>query len=281
MCCRRPRSDPSRPIEPGEPAPSGLAGKIQTALNSVSVREILSDLVAEQQFLDQFLQRELKSIKDWDRPTQAKGWTIRDTISHLADYEELAASVINNNGILEKYRSAPDLDKVRQEAVLKGRKMRPQDVIEWWRGGRAKVVEPLSHMTAQDRVEWLAGSMSAQTLATTRLMETWAHGLDIYAAMKVEVEDTARIRHICWLGWKSLPYSFKLANQDYTPVRVEVIGPGYAKWVYGPADAEHVVKGSASDWARLAVRRIAPEKTRLKTSGEAAEIAVQVVRAYL
>ena len=45
--------------------------------------------------------------------------------------------------------------------------------------------------------------------------------------------------------------------------------------------AEHVVKGSASDWARLAVRRIAPDKTRLKTSGEAAEIAVQVVRAYL
>ncbi len=58
---------------------------------------------------------------------------------------------------------------------------------------------------------------------------------------KVEVEDTSRIRHVCWLGWASLPYSFKLANQDYTPVRVEVIGPGYAKWVYGPADAENVI----------------------------------------
>ncbi len=245
------------------------------------MREILSDLVAEQQFLDQFLQRELRSIRDWDRPTPAKGWTIRDTISHLADYEELAASVILGEGKIERYRNAPDLDKVRQEAVLKGRKMRPQDVIEWWRGGRAKVVEPLSHMDAHDRVEWVAGSMSAQTLATTRLMETWAHGLDIYSAMKVEVEDTPRIRHICWLGWKSLPYSFKLANEDYVPVRVEVIGPGYAKWVYGPEDADNLIKGSASDWARLAVRRIKPDKTRLKVTGDAAEIALQVVRAYL
>ncbi len=245
------------------------------------MREILSDLVAEQQFLDQFLQRELKVIKDWDRATPAKGWTVRDTISHLADFEELAAAVITGNANLDRYRSAPDLDKIRQEAVVKGRKMRPQDVIEWWRGGRAKVVEPLSHMSAHDRLEWITGSMSAKTLATIRLMETWAHGLDIYTALKVEVEDTSRIRHVCWLGWASLPYSFKLANQDYTPVRVEVIGPGYAKWVYGPADAENVIKGSASDWARVAVKRLKPEKTRLKLTGEGAEIAVQVVQAYL
>ena len=244
------------------------------------MREILSDLVAEQQALDQFLQK--ISLKDWDRPTPAKGWTIRDTISHLADSEELAAAVVTGTADLERYRAAPDLDAIRQEAVKKGRKMRPQDVIEWWRAGRAKVVEPLSHMSSKDRVEWIAGSMSAQTLATTRLMETWAHGLDIYAAMKHEVEDTARIRHVCWLGWKSLPYAFKISGHDYVPVRVEVIGPGYAKWVYGPDDAENVIKGLAGDWARLSVRRIPRSQARsLKAQGEAAELALEVVRAYL
>jgi hypothetical protein len=80
----------------------------------VIVREILSDLVAEQQFLDQYLQR--ISLKDWDRPTPAKGWTIRDTISHLADYEELASQVIAGTADLSRYRSAPDLDALRQEA---------------------------------------------------------------------------------------------------------------------------------------------------------------------
>ena len=243
------------------------------------MREILSDLVAEQQFLDQFLQR--ISLREWDKATPAKGWTIRDTVSHLADSEELAAAAIRNTADLSRWRSNPDLDALRQEAVLKGRKMRPQDVIEWWRGGRAKVVEPLSHMEASDRIEWIAGSMSAKTLATVRLMETWAHGLDIYATIGAEVEDTARIRHVCWLGWKALPYAFKLAGEDYVPVRVEVIGPGYAKWVYGPDDTENLIKGSASDWARLSVRRAKPGDTRLKVSGEAAEVAMRVVRAYL
>jgi uncharacterized protein (TIGR03084 family) len=159
--------------------------------------------------------------------------------------------------------------------------MRPQDVIEWWRGGRAKVVEPLSHMSAEDRLPWIAGDMSARTFATFRLTETWMHGLDIYATLGIEVEDTPRIRHICWFGWKTLPYAFKQAGEHYEPVRVEVIGPGYSKWIYGPADTDHLIKGSASDWARLVVRRIDLGSTRLKVSGEKAQKAVELAQTFL
>ena len=60
-----------------------------------------------------------------------------------------------------------------------------------------------------------------------------------------------------------------------------MIGPGYAKWVYGPEDTDELIKGSASDWARIAVRRIKPKETNLKVSGEYAEKAMQVARAYL
>jgi uncharacterized protein (TIGR03084 family) len=243
------------------------------------VREILSDLVAEQQFLDQSLQR--IPIKLWDKVTPAKPWTVRDTIAHLADFAELAADALTGGNRVKEYQNASDLDALRQRAIEKGRSMRPQDVIEWWRAGRAKVVEPLSHMSADDRVEWIAGSMSAKTFATFRLMETWAHGLDIYQTLDIEVEDTPRIRHVCWLGWKTLPYAFKTAGLDYSPVRVEVIGPGYAKWVYGPDDTEDLIKGPASDWARVVVRRLPPEKSRLKVTGEVAAKAIEVAQAYL
>jgi hypothetical protein len=53
------------------------------------------------------------------------------------------------------------------------------------------------------------------------------------------------------------------------------------KWTYGPEDAENLIKGSASDWARLAVRRATPKDTRLKVTGEAAQIAIEVVRTYV
>jgi len=243
------------------------------------VRDILSDLVAEQQFLDQSLQR--IPIKVWDLKTPNKPWTVRDTIAHLADFEELGADAINGGERVREWQNTSDLEASKKKAIQRGRAMRPQDVIEWWRGGRAKVVEPLSHMNGEDRINWIAGDMSARTFATFRLMETWMHGLDIYATLGIEVEDTPRIRHICWLGWKTLPYAFKEAGEDYEPVRVEVIGPGYSRWIYGPENTDQLIKGSASDWARIVVRRAKPKDTRLKVTGEHAETAIQVARAYL
>ncbi len=85
----------------------------------------------------------------------------------------------------------------------------------------------------------------------------------------------------CWFGWKTLPYAFKQAGEHYEPVRVEVIGPGYSKWIYGPVDTDQLIKGSASDWARLAVRRVDVSDTRLKVTGEHAEKAVLLAQTYL
>lgn len=243
------------------------------------MRDILSDLVAEQQFLDQSLQR--IPIKIWDMVTPFKPWTVRDTIAHLADFEELGADSIAGGDRIKTWQTAPDLEALRKEAIKRGRSIRPQDVIEWWRGGRAKVVEPLSHMSADARIDWIDGDMSARTFATYRLMETWSHGLDIYATLGIDVEDTPRIRHICWLGWKTLPHAFKEAGEDYEPIRIEVIGPGYSKWIYGPEGTDQLIKGSASDWARIAVRRAKPKDTRLKVSGEFAETAMRVAKAYV
>ncbi|MGB8361399.1 MAG: maleylpyruvate isomerase family mycothiol-dependent enzyme, partial [Acidimicrobiia bacterium] len=182
---------------------------------------------------------------------------------------------------IKEWQAATNIEPLRQRPIKKGRGMRPQDVIEWWRGGRAKVVEPLSHMSAEDRLPWIAGDMSARTFATFRLTETWMHGLDIYATLGIEVEDTPRIRHICWFGWKTLPYAFKQAGEHYEPVRVEVIGPGYSKWIYGPADTDQLIKGSASDWARLVVRRIDLGGTRLKVTGDKAKKAVELAQTFL
>jgi hypothetical protein len=60
-----------------------------------------------------------------------------------------------------------------------------------------------------------------------------------------------------------------------------VIGPGYSKWVYGPEDTDQLIKGSASEWARLAVRRISPKDVRLKVTGEYAEKAIKLAQTFL
>ena len=42
------------------------------------------------------------------------------------------------------------------------------------------------------------------TLATTRLAEHWAHGLDITVPLGISFPDTGRLRHVAWLAHRSL-----------------------------------------------------------------------------
>jgi uncharacterized protein (TIGR03084 family) len=246
------------------------------------MREILADLVAEQQVLDQMLQR--APDRDWKRATPAVGWSVQDTIAHLAASEETALRAVTGEKRLPaEVAAAGGIDAFNLAGIALGRTKRPQEVIEWWRHSRAAVVEVLSRAPRQTRVTWYAGPMAARTFATTRLMETWAHGLDIVAALKREVVDTPRLRHVAWLGWKTLPYAFKQAGEKYpAPIRVELVGPGYARWVFGPAESEQVIRGQAADWCRLAVRRLPPDQAgNLTAVGEVAATALRVARAYL
>ena len=243
------------------------------------MREILSDLVAEQQTLDQFLQK--IHIRDWKLST-SEGWNIQDTVSHLAAMEGYADNAISGGGSrlgeIDQYDSLEAFYEAGAEA---GRGMRPQDVIEVWRENRAKVVDALSRMAATDRIPWFRGDMSAKTFATSRLAETWAHAIDIHGAVESEPEDTDRLRHIAWLAWKNLPYQFGRAGEEYTaPIRVQVMGPMYARWVSGPEDTDEVIKGPAGPFCRLAVGRasataVAEEMT---VTGEMAARALELVR---
>lgn len=260
------------------------------------MREILSDLVAEQQQLDQFLQ----TLRDrqWPTKTPAQGWTIQDTVSHLAYTEALAAEVLAEGQSRLDAEKIDDFDEWTERGVQQGRGRRHQEIIEWWRFGRADVVDALSRMLPTERVPWVFGDMSARSFAAIRLMETWAHGLDIKAAMLGRMtpleeppgededpdplEDTPRLRHIAELGQKTLKFAFEQAGEDYPEkgIRVEVMGPLYSAWRFGPEDTDQVIKGRASDWCRLVVQRTTADETGLKAVGEHAEKALGLARAY-
>jgi uncharacterized protein (TIGR03084 family) len=169
------------------------------------------------------------------------------------------------------------VEAFEQAGVDNAASKRPQEVIEQWRFARADVVDALSRLGENDRVAWLYGNISAQTFATLRLTDTWAHGLTILTALDKEIFDTPRLRHVAWLGWASLPTAFAKAGEEYPEeVRVELVGPGYARWVFGPEDAEHLIRGQASDWCRVVVGHFRPEDAEtLTATGDLAEAALR------
>ena len=254
------------------------------------MREILSDLVAEEQALDQFLQRVHE--REWTLPTPARNWSIMDTVCHLAYTETFAADAIGRGQLAFDEAGLAGIDDWMQRGIVAGRGLRYQAVIEWWRNGRASVVDALSRMSGTETIPWLAGSMGAKTFATSRLAETWTHGLDIKAAMEGRItlaeeeedprDDTPRLRHVAWLAHRTLRHAFEQDDIEFPAggIRVELMGPRYSRWVYGPVEAENVIKGIAGEWCRVAADWLDPAESGLKAEGESAEAALQVVRFF-
>lgn len=260
------------------------------------MREILSDLVAEEQQLDQFLQG--LTTREWKKKTTLNGWTIQDQVSFLAHQEAFAAGVIAEGQPRIDAENLRDLDAWRETGPIEGRPQRHQEVIEWWRHGRADVVDALSRMMATEKIPWLTGDMDARDFAMLRLAVTWAHGLDIKSAIlgrmtpipeddleedeEDPLADTTRLRHIASYGQANLPVAFDRVGEKCPKegIRVEVMGPKYAAWRYGSEATDQVIRGMAGDWCRVVVGRQDPSKTGLKAVGTAAERALEIARIF-
>jgi uncharacterized protein (TIGR03084 family) len=244
---------------------------------------LLDDLTAEQHALLDVL-RGLDD-DDWLRPTPARGWDVRDTVSHLADTDEMAiATATGRPGSLNERadRSASGED-VTFRGVLAGRKQSGAEVCAWFETSTAALHDMFLALDPAERVPWGIG-MRPPSLVSARLMETWAHGLDVHAALGVEPLDTDRLAHVAWLATRALPYAYTVAGREPPgdPIRVELTLPSDTPWTTGPVDAVNRITGTASEYCRVFVHRLAVDAAvTLRAEGESAVDALRVARAYL
>ncbi|HEY3097025.1 MAG TPA: maleylpyruvate isomerase family mycothiol-dependent enzyme [Acidimicrobiia bacterium] len=234
------------------------------------------------------LQTELHDLNadDWFRPTPAKGWDVRDTIAHLADTDEIAIDTCTGgprplNDFAARFASAED---TTLWGVLRGRRRSGRDVLAWWEETSARERNVLAGLDAATRVPWGLG-MRPPSLVTARLMETWAHGLDVRAALGLAVVDTDALRHVAWLSHRALPYAFSFAGREPPPgdIRVELTSPsGDETWEYGPEGSSNRITGPAGEFCRLFVQRMTRDEARgLVAEGDDAVAALEIARAFL
>jgi uncharacterized protein (TIGR03084 family) len=246
---------------------------------------LLLDALAEEQTSIQVELRDL-GTDEWFRPTPAKGWDVRDTIAHLADTDEIAIDTCTDgprplNDFAAMLASAED---TTLWGVLRGRRRAGCEVLAWWEASSTRERDVLAGLDPATRVPWGLG-MRPPSLVTARLMETWAHGLDLRAALGRRIVDTDRLRHVAWLGYRALPYAFSFAGRERPPgeLRVELTSPsGNETWEYGPIDAPNRITGPAGELCRLFVQRMSRDEARgLVAEGDGAVAALEVARAFL
>lgn len=248
------------------------------------VAQLISELAEEQGSLQAILAT--ASGDQWLLPTPAEGWDVRDTVSHLADTDEIAVDTVlggprSLNVEAENYASP---DEFTLSGCLKGRAMASQEVLAWWVAASAREREVLAAADPDERVPWGLG-MQIPSLVTARIMETWAHGLDVRATLGAPDHDTdANLGHVAWIGTRALPYAFSVAQREMPAgeLRVELELPSGATWTHGPTEAPDRITGPAAEFCRLFVQRMTPDDaTGLKAEGPLADAALDVARAYL
>lgn len=246
--------------------------------------DLIDDLAAEQATLDALVDGRPES--DWRLPSAAAGWSIADSIAHLALSDEMAIVSVDGRGEehFKRVMADPEAALAQQNEGASSRT--GPEILAWWRDVRTKLVEGLRALPPGARLYWGIGEMSAPSFTTARLMECWAHGLDCFAGLGVTPVDTARIHHVCFLGYRTLPYAFDFAGRTPSAtidrLRLELTAPDGSTWSFGPDDAPQVITGAAGEWARVATHRMPlSDAHTLEATGPFAEEALQVAKAYL
>ena len=243
---------------------------------------LLADLAEESATVDALVSD--LSDAGWATPTPAEGWTIAHQIGHLAWTDDQALLAVRApdefTGTLRK--AAAQLGAAVEAGAQEGAATAPRDLLARWRQGRADLVRELEELPEDERIPWYGPPLSAPSLVTARLMETWAHGLDVADALGRPRVTTPRIRQVAHLGVRTRDYSFAVhgiapPREEY---RVELAGPGGEVWVWGPEDAADRVTGTAVDFALLVTQRIHRDDTDLLTQGDGARRWLQIAQAF-
>lgn len=235
---------------------------------------LLTDLRAEGEILDGLVAD--LPMTAWSTLTPAEGWTIAHQISHLAWTDRVALIAMTDpEGFSVLISEAlADAAAYVESGAAEGVGEDPGALLARWRTGREGVLRALAQVPDGTRVPWFGPPMSAASMATGRLMETWAHGQDVADALGVERQQTPRLRHIAHIGVRARDFSFRSHRLDPPPgqFRVELTGPDGSDWTWGPEDAPERVTGPALDFcllvtqrrhrADLAVRAVGPDADR-------------------
>ncbi|MGH3662042.1 MAG: TIGR03084 family metal-binding protein [Micromonosporaceae bacterium] len=243
---------------------------------------VFDDLEAEADELD----RLVADLPDagWATPTPAPGWSIAHQIAHLAWTDDRArlAAVDPDGFANEVQQAAHKINTYVDEGAEEGARLAPEALLKRWRSARAEVLDALRAVPPKTKLPWYGPPMGAASMASARLMETWAHGLDVADALGASREPTARLRHIAHLAARARDFSYWMRSEEppSEPFRIELTGPGGEEWEYGPAEAAQRVRGPALDFCLLVTRRRHRADLGLRAEGGDAEHWLDIAQVF-
>lgn len=230
----------------------------------------------------------------WRTPTPAAGWDVATQVAHLLWTDEVAALAARADTPEGKaawdevvLAAFADPDGFVDAAALEIGRLEPAALLARWDAARTSLGEALRAVPEGVRLPWFGPPMSPVSMGTARLMETWAHGLDVAEALGVSAEQSRaeaddRIRHVAHIAVRTRDFAFTVQQltPPAEPFRVELVAPSGETWAYGPEDAAQRVTGSAWDLCLLATQRVHRDDTDLVAVGADADRWLDIAQCF-
>lgn len=251
------------------------------------LESVLVDLTAEGEFIESLVAG--LDEDGWRTMTPAEGWDVATTIAHLMWTDETSIVAIEGTlgdktawDALVMEAIADPAGYVDNAAFALAGSLSGAELLTRWQASRPTLNTALRGVPHGQKLMWYGPPMAAASMATARLMESWAHGLDIAEALGMPNEPTDRIRHVASLGFRTRNFSF-VNNGLEAPAeqfRLELKAPSGDVWTFGPEDAAQTVTGSAADFCRLVTQRVHRDDTDLIATGADADKWLDIAQCF-
>lgn len=236
------------------------------------MQDLCADLLAE--YMELAALAETLTSDQWSIRTDFYGWTPFDEIAHLCFFDQAGLLAVTDAVAFahDRQEVMAELASGSEISVLQRRRyghLSGPDLVLLWREQYTRLVEALSGLDSQARLPWYGPNMSARSFATARLMESWAHGQDIYDALHLRRRASARLKHIAHLGVSTFGWSF--ANRGITVPEqrphIALTAPDGKLWTWNPPSSVEYLRGGAEDFCLLVTQRRHLNDLRLEYGG--------------
>ena len=209
-----------------------------------------------------------------DEPTQFKDWTITDVIRHLHFWNRMAHFQLSDPDALAahlKQMAKRAIPMRAYEAEQLGH-LAPAELVAEWAAFAETAADLFAAADPRARLRWAGPDMSARSSITARLMETWAHGQEVYDHAGVVRKNHDRIRNIVTLGVNTFGWTY--ATRGETPPgpmpNLVLTAPSGGTWTHGEPSQTERIEGLAEEFCQVVTQTRNIADTSLKVTGPVA-----------
>ncbi len=222
----------------------------------------------------------------FDEKTQFKDWTPNEVLHHLHMWNYAAdLSLVNEPAFVDM------LNDVMNSGGTGG--MRPFEakwcknekghaMLNTWRNFYTEMADRFKEADPKKRLKWAGPDMSVRSSITARLMETWAHGQEVFDHLGVERQEADRIKNVAVIGMNTFGWTFVNRQMDVPSdvPYVRLTAPSGDTWEWNDPNEANKVEGKAVDFCRVVTQVRNIKDTDLTVVGDTASQWMSIAQCF-